>query len=113
MHQMYTFTCFENCCCFPCFSPFPGVLPEKWAAQELCFNTMGPADVLNAVHLVDEVVWGWNPTTKNLQGTREIWWNLVIEEFAMGKWMKWPIYELVYEIYDDLPTQKADSPYIK
>jgi hypothetical protein len=31
----------------------------------------------------------------------------------MGKWMKWPIYELAYEIYDDLPTQKAESPYIK
>lgn len=25
--------------------------------EELCFNTLGPADVLNAVHLVDEVVW--------------------------------------------------------
>lgn len=24
--------------------------------EELCFNTLGPADVLNAVHLVDEVV---------------------------------------------------------
>lgn len=28
----------------------------KGAKKELCFNTMGPADVLNAVHLVDEVV---------------------------------------------------------
>lgn len=28
----------------------------KGAKKELCFNTMGPADVLNAVQLVDEVV---------------------------------------------------------
>eukprot|EP00434_Breviolum_minutum_P004403 symbB.v1.2.003880.t1/scaffold211.1/size373615/21 len=27
----------------------------KGAKKELCFNTLGPADVLNAVHLVDEV----------------------------------------------------------